>query len=373
MHLYTIKALIPVLYLLLLQLILTGTLHAQERPPAPGEWELVFEDTFEGDSIDVSIWSERSSSLTDFQRGNKGNNGQAEWNTFDNLEVKNGILTMHAHRLDEPYISPSGWEYPWTGSMMNSRNGFEFTYAYIEERSKLPVEPGFWPAFWTWQNPDATRQQEVDVYEYWSGWSSRNDQFLTTTHGLGSPSGGSWIRYSDFGDTGPDDWNVYGADIRPDGITWYLNGEKVNEVEGTTPVQAMNLISNLAVELGNAGPPDGIDHGMKKVDYIRAWKRQEPTSVSDLEEKPTEVILHQNYPNPFNPTTQITFQVPETGRVSLEVYDMAGRQISLLVDDVLSAGQHSVSFDATTISSGVYIYRLIAGDTVITRKLTLIK
>jgi len=236
-------------------------------PPAPGEWKLVFHDEFEGDEIDRNKWSETSSSLRDDGQGNSGQNNQYEWNTFDNLEVRDGILKMHAHR--ETYISPSGWEYPWTGSMINSSPGFTFTYGYIEERSKLPLELGFWPAFWTWQAPGGDRQQEVDVFEFWSSWEQ--ERYLATSHPWG---GGQWIYYTNH-ETSADKWNVYGADIRPDGVTYYLNGVKVHQNNETNVEDPMNIISNLAVDSqSHAKPPEGVDHAVKKVDYIRAWKRK---------------------------------------------------------------------------------------------------
>ena len=92
-----------------------------------------------------------------------------------------------------------------------------------------------------------------------------------------------------------------------------------------------------------------------------------------IDEMPGEITLHQNYPNPFNPTTVISYELPENSHVRLEVYDMLGKQIATLVDGQVSAGTHQVNFDASNLSSGVYIYRLQAGGTMITKQLTLIK
>jgi hypothetical protein len=95
--------------------------------------------------------------------------------------------------------------------------------------------------------------------------------------------------------------------------------------------------------------------------------------ASETEEVPTEVGLNQNYPNPFNPTTQISYQIPQQGNVLLEVYDMAGRKIQTLVDESVAAGSYQVNFDASNLSSGVYVYRLQTGSQVLSRKLTVIK
>lgn len=88
---------------------------------------------------------------------------------------------------------------------------------------------------------------------------------------------------------------------------------------------------------------------------------------------PGHVQLEQNYPNPFNPNTKIAFGVPRAGLVRLEVFDLLGRKVSTLVNSRQPAGRYSVSFDASQLSSGLYLYRLQVGTTVLTRKMTLIK
>ena len=84
-------------------------------------------------------------------------------------------------------------------------------------------------------------------------------------------------------------------------------------------------------------------------------------------------VLAQNYPNPFNPSTTIDFNLPASGEVKLAVYDLLGREVATLVNGRLEAGLHSVQFDASQLTSGIYMYRLQAGDQVQTRKLTLIQ
>ncbi|MCC5940835.1 MAG: T9SS type A sorting domain-containing protein [Balneolaceae bacterium] len=90
-------------------------------------------------------------------------------------------------------------------------------------------------------------------------------------------------------------------------------------------------------------------------------------------ELPLVFNLAQNYPNPFNPSTIISYELPETSDVRLEVFDLTGRQIATLVEGQVQAGSHRVTFDAGNLSSGVYLYRLQAGNQIFTRKLTLIK
>lgn len=75
---------------------------------------------------------------------------------------------------------------------------------------------------------------------------------------------------------------------------------------------------------------------------------------------PKRFMLYQNYPNPFNPTTEIGYQISEVSHVSLKVYDLLGREITTLVDEVKNAGMYAVKFDGSTLTSGVYFYRLVA-------------
>jgi hypothetical protein len=77
---------------------------------------------------------------------------------------------------------------------------------------------------------------------------------------------------------------------------------------------------------------------------------------------PIEYDLSQNYPNPFNPTTQINFALKTAGKVVLKVYDMLGKEVTTLVDENMAPGKHTVSFDASNLASGVYIYRIVAGN-----------
>jgi len=88
---------------------------------------------------------------------------------------------------------------------------------------------------------------------------------------------------------------------------------------------------------------------------------------------PKEFSLTQNYPNPFNPSTKIKYTIPEMGFVTLKVYGVLGNEIAILVNQEKPAGSYEVEFDGKELTSGIYFYKLQAGDFVETRKMVLIK
>ena len=100
----------------------------------------------------------------------------------------------------------------------------------------------------------------------------------------------------------------------------------------------------------------------------------DPASVgTESGELPTEAALLGNYPNPFNPETTIDYDLPQTSNVRLTVYDLLGHEVTVLVDGLQSSGRHTVRFHAGSLPSGTYVYRLEAGDTMVTRSMTLVK
>ncbi|WP_158551599.1 T9SS type A sorting domain-containing protein [Rhodohalobacter sp. SW132] len=120
--------------------------------------------------------------------------------------------------------------------------------------------------------------------------------------------------------------------------------------------------------------------GNKSAHTISNWDLQiVDVSIDEpIAEEPKQFQLDQNYPNPFNPATTIHFALEDAADVQLRVYDMAGREVATIVDNRMSSGSHSVNFDASRLSSGVYLYRLEAtlgsGQSFTqSRKMTLIK
>ncbi|MDR3665999.1 MAG: PQQ-binding-like beta-propeller repeat protein [Ignavibacteriaceae bacterium] len=97
------------------------------------------------------------------------------------------------------------------------------------------------------------------------------------------------------------------------------------------------------------------------------------TSINDAVENIKEFQLQQNYPNPFNPTTLIKYQIPKSGLVSLKIYDILGNEVVTLVNENKEQGFYTVTFDASKLSSGVYIYQLKSNDYSASKKMVLVK
>ncbi|RPH91987.1 MAG: T9SS C-terminal target domain-containing protein, partial [Calditrichaeota bacterium] len=95
---------------------------------------------------------------------------------------------------------------------------------------------------------------------------------------------------------------------------------------------------------------------------IRAVYETSLSEVAQGSKQVSEFYLRQNYPNPFNPTTQITYSLPRTSEVKLQVFDMLGRDVATLVDGVQLQGEHTVSFQAGDLPSGIYFCKLQSGN-----------
>ena len=108
-------------------------------------------------------------------------------------------------------------------------------------------------------------------------------------------------------------------------------------------------------------------------EYINGLVGPNITSVENRKQVPAEFILKQNYPNPFNPVTKIEYSIPVKEKVKVEIFDVLGRKVAVLIDREESAGNHSINFDGGNLSSGVYIYRLSSPDQILSKKMILLK
>ena len=151
--------------------------------------------------------------------------------------------------------------------------------------------------------------------------------------------------------------NVY--ILRSDGTSWEWLG---------SIVPSHSYVTGLAV----CGP-----NVFAGTDLDGVWQRPLSQIITGIEEKqkhpPSDFALSQNYPNPFNPSTNISFSMSSRSKVSLKIYDVIGREVTALINGELSAGRHTLRWDASGFSSGIYFYRFQAGSFTETRKLILIR
>jgi M6 family metalloprotease-like protein len=130
----------------------------------------------------------------------------------------------------------------------------------------------------------------------------------------------------------------------------------------------------------SASTPGVWEYRLRQIDLDGTEHFSEPvqiavtaTCVAENPDTPTAFALEQNYPNPFNPKTVVSCQLSAASRVRLVVYDMLGREVATLLDGMTGPGRYEVPFDATGLASGVYMYRLTAGERVESRKMLLMK
>ena len=106
--------------------------------------------------------------------------------------------------------------------------------------------------------------------------------------------------------------------------------------------------------------------------WSSTWVGETVASIGD-EIMPLTYALHPNYPNPFNPATHIQFTIPEQTVVKLQIFDVLGRQVDVLVNKTLPIGHHEILWSPNNLSSGFYFYKLEAGSFMKTRKMILLK
>ncbi|PWN07144.1 T9SS type A sorting domain-containing protein [Rhodohalobacter mucosus] len=128
------------------------------------------------------------------------------------------------------------------------------------------------------------------------------------------------------------------------------------DAEGSSPVSVLQL------------PPQSDDRFS-----ILISPYESPLGLQEEAEQPGSVELRQNYPNPFNPATNIVYFIPDNRQIKIGVYNVVGQQVATLVDEVMSAGEHTATWNASDMPSGIYIVQLESGNQVFTRKITLIK
>ena len=186
-----------------------------------------------------------------------------------------------------------------------------------------------------------------------------------------------------------DQFELFGNTYRVDSNTMVLGGDNeqldLNDIQGGQYLEVRGVSEAEGSVAGKTEGPSILVSKIKIIDAEGSGEIEldvdagdpEPTSTEE-EELPETFELFQNYPNPFNPITTIRFALPSNANVTLKVYDVTGREVQTLVAGPLNAGTHQVQWDGRsnagrTVASGVYLYRLEAGNQVITRRMIMLK
>ncbi|GAB5409837.1 MAG: hypothetical protein BalsKO_22020 [Balneolaceae bacterium] len=155
-----------------------------------------------------------------------------------------------------------------------------------------------------------------------------------------------------------------------------INGEVVDTLSFDEPFQQWKDLKT-TVSSEEVIQSISIDHfwGYMDFDYIDINIEGVTVSIEqeEIDDLPSELRLNQNYPNPFNPSTNISFTIPNRSLVTLKIFNSLGQEVATIVDGIQSSGNHSVLWDASSVSSGVYFYQLVSGNEIQTRKMILIK
>tara|TARA_R110000868_G_scaffold383578_4_gene650611 strand:- start:18990 stop:22667 length:3678 start_codon:yes stop_codon:yes gene_type:complete len=166
----------------------------------------------------------------------------------------------------------------------------------------------------------------------------------------------------------------------PDHLEIALKNNKTNEVHSLSSNSALKIdighqSKNMVKKSGKPTPEVKMKSAANEPIFTLIIKpKGTGTDIETDKQIPDHFTLDQNYPNPFNPSTMIRYGIPESGKVTLEIFDVMGRKVATLINGLVQqAGYHQVEFNASGLASGMYIYQLNTGNTVITRKLTLIK
>lgn len=158
-------------------------------------------------------------------------------------------------------------------------------------------------------------------------------------------------------------YNFTGANVSPvSGSGVFIRISARSRSEGST---ALTLVKSELNRADDTIAQVAVTHGQVVVGT--------GTSLQAEPSLPDQIRLHPNVPNPFNPSTRLSFDLPAPGQVRLEVFDMLGRRLTVLVDGHLPAGTHSVVFDAASLPSGLYLYRLSTPSGALTRTMHLAK
>jgi len=302
-----------------------------------GNYYLVFEDNFDGNTLDLTKWEPWTGVPRDYDF-----KGQKAWHLPENLEVSNGTLKIIAKKLTTPYVGT--WEVDWSTDPPTTKTStFDYTtgelwsrqqfyYGKYEIRCRLPEGKGFWPAFWTFGGPG---WNEIDFFEIVG---DNITEFTCNVHHQMPNTGDDEYSHCPFHLNNAGDfsqWHVFTCIFEFDKIIWQIDGNTVRVLprfmtisgysvfcgediaqgvyfmEKSYPMQSMSIIMNLAIQSGSNAPnANTVFPSVYEIDYVRYWIKSE---------QPPDCLAHIIYQN--------TNQLPSLTQTSS--YIQAGNNVTV--------------------------------------------
>ncbi len=270
-------------------------------------------------------------------------NGTAAWSIHNNNVVDRGKLYNWYAVNDPRGLCPTGWSVP-----------SDSDFAELESFLGMPEAELTLTNFTRGRDQGIGNKLKSTGSRYWQAPNSA----ATNESGLSVRSGS--MRFAG---------GAFGADGAFEALGSYAAFWTSTEVGATTAFRHILHLNEAGVNRNSPDKRIGLS-----IRCVRPFDPLIDTSVKqDAKLTPSGIELHQNYPNPFNPSTVIGFQLSVDGLTKLAVYDVIGREVDLLANDVFPAGSHSVQFDGSGLPSGVYLYRLSSNGQVVTKRFTLLK
>ena len=305
----------------------------------------------------------------------KGENKTFDFSSF--------VMPESASMHTKSYTLNAGESHPFSG---------DERLAGVNFVTKLEFMNAFLDVVYSFQivYDDSVKTVAVGYYDPQSGETDLqtfDDLSISMTEPLPQTYGTSWTETMDFGMMAIHDYTTFDAwgTLKVPGGKSAPTLRMLTETEVTTTLPIPDLNQERRPEGYNFITFEGINASVSvmyddetgELDYYTvmfATTSEGQTSIRpDKVELPDGFTLSQNYPNPFNPTTTIDFSLPFTADATIRVYDLTGRVVSTIRLPGTTAGAHSVQFDATNLSSGVYLYRLDAGGYSTAKTFTLVK
>jgi photosystem II stability/assembly factor-like uncharacterized protein len=288
-----------------------------------------------------------------------------------NSNTSQGLVGVHFTDIN------TGTAVGWNGTILRTTNGGNTWVSQINPLSGTLLD--LWGIFFTTSNKGIATGENGTILRTTNG--GNNWSLISSNKGnrLWSDSFGKTLSGIIFQDNIYDNYGLYSVffgDTLTGMITGYTtsNGLLLKTIDGgITWVTQSNDTTPSLLGIGMKGPKNAFAVGQGGK-ILHTTTGGNPIGIEPISsEIPNGYFLSQNYPNPFNPKTIINFRLPTNNYVTLTIYDILGHKVSTLVNEELKAGTYQVDWDASNYTSGVYFYKLTAGDYTDTKRVVLIK